>query len=138
MKDHNNTMQAPKYEKPSSCMQCRRQSWLGWGVSSVAGYLGYVPSQDAPRDLSPLSESDIQELYHDLGFDPQTQVDTRNASRAMGINFQLNVSCLSSQRSSTRYISLICINEASCNMHASDWAPHYVEPCRSMQPFCSF
>ncbi len=76
-------------------MLYRRQGWLGWGVSSIAGYLGYVPSQDAPRQLSPPSESDIQELFHDLGFDPHTQVDTRDVSGTVGINVHVRVRCLS-------------------------------------------
>jgi hypothetical protein len=78
-------------------MHCRQQSWLGWGVSSVAGYLGYVPSQSTPQELSPPSESDIQELFHDLGFDPQMQVDSREASATVGINVRVRVSCLDFQ-----------------------------------------
>lgn len=74
-------------------MHCRQQSWLGWGVSSVAGYLGYVPSQSTPQELSPPSESDIQELFNDLGFDPQMQVDSREASGTVGINVRVRVSC---------------------------------------------
>ena len=75
------------------CLHCRQQSWLGWGVSSIAGYLGYVPSQNTPQELSPPSESDIQELFHDLGFDPQMQVDSRDVAGAVGINVRVRVSC---------------------------------------------
>ena len=49
----------------------RRQSWLGWTLSGVASYLGYVPGSDAPaRQLAAPSDADIQQLYAELGFDP--------------------------------------------------------------------
>ena len=57
----------------SSCP--RAQSWLGWTMSGVAAYLGYVPGSEPPaRQLPSPSDADIQELYAELGFDPARPV----------------------------------------------------------------
>ena len=86
----------------------RRQSWLGWSVSSVAGYLGYVPGADAPPGrLAPPSEADIQELYAELGFNPQ-RPDAEDA-RAAGassasVTLDLNVRTAPSHARSPRQL----------------------------------
>jgi len=74
----------------------RQQSWVGWGVSGVAAYLGYVPSKDAPSHLPAPNESDILELYNELGFDPNDQADTRSGGSSISFNIAVHVSLASS------------------------------------------
>jgi hypothetical protein len=74
----------------------RRQSWLGWTMSGVAAYLGYVPGSEPPAGQLPSpSDADIQELYAELGFDPaRPDLDTgRDASHgSLDLTLNLTVS----------------------------------------------
>ena len=51
----------------------RPQGWLAWGLSSAAGYLGYVPGdgEAAGKLLDAPSEADIRDLYTALELDAQ-------------------------------------------------------------------
>ena len=54
-------------------MEPRPQGWLAWGLSSAAGYLGYVPGdgEAAGKLLDAPSEADIRDLYNVLELDAQ-------------------------------------------------------------------
>eukprot|EP00884_Botryococcus_braunii_P001070 jgi/Botrbrau1/10964/Bobra.0383s0018.1 len=44
----------------------KRQGWMTRSLSSLAKYLGYVPTEGQVQPVQPLSEMDVQDLYREL------------------------------------------------------------------------
>ena len=86
---------------------CRHQNWLSWSVTSVAGYIGWVPGRDAPTQPAAPTDEDIQGLYKDLDFDPQAHENlSRPAGSAFGIKASMHVSMPSRHKTVTLPVRL--------------------------------
>lgn len=90
-------------------------------MTSVAGYIGWVPGKDAPTQPAAPTDEDIQGLYKDLDFDPQAHENlSRPAGSAFGIKAYVRVSMPSCHNTLSLPGASVCAVTASLMGNSDD------------------